>query len=394
MDYLDPYRRHLEPSKDGTGGCSHRDKGRDFTLCDCPIWVYGRLNGEPYRRSIQTNDWERAKRRIDTLLRSPNDAAILPAAAPRTVAAAVKSYLADCVKRSLRPSTLKSYTDTLDDFVELGGVRPIAELDVDLIAAFRDGRDVTPRTQRKEIEHLRAFCAFAMTRKWLADNPAKQIKPAKVDGVATLPFTREEFDKLLTACDQMQAAWKEEVAYVRHRARALVWALVYSGLRVGDVAQLRRAQLEPSGHLVLRVEKTGVPLKVLLHPDAVRDLSSLPAIGGSTKYFFWTGKGKTTTIAGSLRRTIDRLGKIAEVHAHPHRFRDTFAVELLTNGADIRTVQKLLGHQSIRTTELHYAHFVKAHQALLDSATATLDFRPKPARPLLVKPLKNRRRNA
>jgi integrase len=192
----------------------------------------------------------------------------------------------------------------------------------------------------------------------------------------------------------MQAAWREEDAYIRQRARALVWALIYSGLRVGDVAQLRRAQLEPSGHLVLRVEKTGVPLKVLLHADAIRDLESLPANGGNTKYFFWTGRGKVSTITGSLRRTIDRLGKLAGVHAHPHRFRDTFAVELLTQGADIRTVQKLLGHESVRTTELHYAHFVKAHQDLLDRATATLDFRPKPARPLLVKPVKNRRRNA
>jgi integrase/recombinase XerD len=394
MDYLDPYRRHLLPAPDGTGGCLHRTKGRDFTLCDCPIWVYGRLNGEPYRRSLQTADWERAKRRIQILLRSPNDPGVLPAANPRTVEAGVAAYLADCKKRNLEESTLRSYGDVLEAFAAFAGTRNLADVNLDLITAFRDHRDVMPRTQRKEIEYLRAFCAYCIGREWMTKNPAKSLKPALADNVATLPFEKEEIEKLLDAADRMRAAWREEDAYVRQRARALIWALLYSGLRVGDVAQLQRSKLEKSGHLVLRTEKNNVPVKVLLHSDAIRDLESLPANGDSTTYFFWTGKGKKSTIAGSLRRTIDRLGKMADVHAHPHRFRDTFAVELLTGGADIRTVQKLLGHKSVKTTEAHYAHFVKAHQDLLDRATATLDFRPKPARPLLVKPIKNRRRNA
>jgi integrase/recombinase XerD len=139
--------------------------------------------------------------------------------------------------------------------------------------------------------------------------------------------------------------------------------------------------------------KTGVPLKVLLHPDAAQCLTSLPV--QNPEYFFWTGRGQLIRCGKNIRRTIQRLGVLAGVaHAHPHRFRDTFAVQLLTNGADIRTVQLLLGHTSLKTTERHYAHFVAAHQAILDTAAATLDFRPKTARPLLVHSPKRRRRNA
>ena len=58
----------------------------------------------------------------------------------------------------------------------------------------------------------------------------------------------------------------------------------------------------------------------------------------------------------------------------PHRFRDTFAVELLLCGEDIRTVQLLLGHTSLRTTERHYSPFVSAFQQRLDRATAKLKF--------------------
>jgi site-specific recombinase XerD len=140
--------------------------------------------------------------------------------------------------------------------------------------------------------------------------------------------------------------------------------------------------------------KTGVRLKVLLHADAARALRSLPAPGGNPAYFFWSGHGDVDDCSKSLWLTVSRVGKVAEIAAHPHRFRDTFAVELLTNGADIRTVQQLLGHASLRTTELHYAHFVAAHQELLDRAAQTLDFTERTGAPLLVNPIRRTRRNA
>lgn len=228
-----------------------------------------------------------------------------------------------------------------------------------------------------------------MNRGWLLANPARQLKPPAVGDLATLPLSHAEVSRLLLACDQIRGMWSEDTPHVRHRARALVLCLLYSGLRISDVALLRGSALEDSGHLVLHTAKTGVPIKVLLHREAATALRALPAPGGNPAYFFWTGRGSVEHCAKSLGRTITRLGRIADVHAHPHRFRDTFAVELLSNGADIRTVQLLLGNESVRTTEKHYAHFVAAHQALLDSS-----FRTEAARPLPVHAQSNRRRNA
>jgi site-specific recombinase XerD len=324
---------------------------------------------------------------MDALLQNPDaPGVLLPAAKTLTAAKAVKAYLADCAARHLAASTLRSYTDVLEAFVDHIGNRPVSQVDADSIRAFRAHRKVTPRTQRKEIEHLRAFCAFCVANRWMPENPAKLVKPPRIDDVATLPFTEEEVRDLLAACERLRSDQK--------RARALLLVLLYTGLRIGDVAQLRRARIEKTGHLVLRAEKNGVPVKVLLHDDARTALQSLPAPGGNPVHFFWTGKGKVSSIVGSLRRTVERIGELAGVHAHPHRFRDHFAVSLLTGGADMRSVQKLLGHDSIRTTEKHYAHFVPAHQALLDSATARLDFTPPRPRPLLVDPLQHRKRNS
>jgi len=77
---------------------------------------------------------------------------------------------------------------------------------------------------------------------------------------------------------------------------------------------------------------------------------------------------KLETIIGSGRRRLSRLFKLAEIsNGHPHRFRDTFAVELLLTGVPIERVSILLGHESVRTTERNYAPWVRSRQEQLEA---------------------------
>jgi integrase/recombinase XerD len=101
-------------------------------------------------------------------------------------------------------------------------------------------------------------------------------------------------------------------------------------------------------------------------------MNALNAIPDST-YYFWTGLSKPKSTVGDWQRSLKRLFVLAGVpDAHAHRFRDTFSVELLLAGVPIERVSILLGHQSVRITEKHYAPWVCARQEQLEATFAAL----------------------
>lgn len=93
---------------------------------------------------------------------------------------------------------------------------------------------------------------------------------------------------------------------------------------------------------------------------------SLKAVDSPNEYFFWTGQGTKKSVVGDYQRAFKKLYVLAGVkNGHAHRWRDTFAVGLLDNGASLESVSLLLGHQDIKVTQKHYASFVKSRQEQL-----------------------------
>jgi len=204
----------------------------------------------------------------------------------------------------------------------------------------------------------------------MPENFAQELEPPREDGPPTVPFGRDEADQILERCGKIEDDNPQTVE--RTRARAMCLVMLYSGMRISDTIQLKRAAVDlATGKLSLRVMKTGVPLHVRLGKPATEALAALP---GDGEYFFWNDASKLYTAIGNARKTISRVLAVAKVKGHPHRFRDTFSVSLLEKGENLHTVQLLLGHTSIKTTEKHYAPFVESFQRVLDAATSKLDF--------------------
>jgi len=173
-----------------------------------------------------------------------------------------------------------------------------------------------------------------------------------------MPFTREEFRVILSACDK----YPDKLNAVR--LLALVLLLRYSGLRITDAVTLSRDRIT-DGKLFLYTAKAGTPVYCPLPPFVLAALNVIPVAGS---YFFWSGISKPKSAVGDWQRALKRLCRLAQVPTgHAHRFRDTFAVELLLASVPIERVSILLGHQSVRITEKHYAPWVKARQEQLEA---------------------------
>ena len=214
-----------------------------------------------------------------------------------------------------------------------------------ILAGFEGARNVAG---------MRSVFRFAVKRKWIAENPSLDLGTVKaLKTTQKIPFTESEMERILKCAREKSAAVYTFIPVMR-----------FSGLRISDVAMLKTSRLQDE-HLVLRTIKTGTDVKVLL-PTIVADaLRKIPK--RHPEYFFWDGQSKLSSVTDYWRnRKIKPIFKAAKIpNAHPHRFRHTFAVELLRQGTSVTHVADLLGNTE-KIVQKHYSAWTEARQKNLD----------------------------
>ena len=350
------YRRHLE-------SCKHRDKGRRWDQCGCPVWCDGFLGTAEIRQSMKTTDLLDAQERVAGWNRRGSMVEERPVKdEPVTIAHACEAFLADAAAtsgRGLKGPTLYKYQlllRRLQEFSASHGLRYVMELDLDRLTQFRNGWPLDKLAAKKTQSRLLAFCGFCLDRTWLPTNPAMKLtKIGKPDPPPTLPFSREEMARMLHVCG---------ANFTGVQTRALILLLRHSGLRIQDAVTLHSDRIR-DGKLFLRTQKTKTVVWLPLPPVV---LQALETIRGSSKYFFWSGTSNPATCKRYWQRVLGRIYKLAGVQGgHAHRFRDTCAVELLLANVPLERVAVVLGHGSTKVTEKHYSPWVLARQEQLES---------------------------
>lgn len=335
---LKPFRRHLKR-------CSTPTK------CECPVWAYGDFNGKPRQRiSLYTTDWNTGLVRCAELDQAQ------PVKGKKLTAESVDEFLA-CKDGKLAPGSLRLYRICLDKAI--AGLPPVLE-DVTNVAVNRWIGSLTlkPSTIRQQFAVVGVWLRWCHRQGYLSEDVTWNVQKPTQRPHPTMPLTTGETAALLAGCQTSVH-------------RALILTMLYTGLRVGDVAVLERSKVDlRAGRLVLYVAKSGHRVSLKIPPELCAALDALPKRGPTFFGYKSAGAGGRS-IFGIVGRIAKRAGLS---HVHPHRLRDTFACRLLESGADLRTVQHLLGHSTIRTTETHYAPFVASHQLLLDAAVSKLDF--------------------
>jgi Phage integrase, N-terminal SAM-like domain len=196
------------------------------------------------------------------------------------VAEAVEKYLRHCqVKNNVAASTLTSYRVTLEHFLNfLKGRKDqsVATITAQTIRDFLATRaHCTPRTRRKELEHLRFLLWFCVDNDWIAKNPAaakgsRGVRVKVPKGGATMALADEEIDTLLQAADEIDNSNKRWIARARLRAKALILTLAYTGLRIGDVISMLRRDVKRDGSIELEIVKTKTAADSCAEPAGTR----------------------------------------------------------------------------------------------------------------------------
>jgi integrase/recombinase XerD len=325
---------------------------RRYRRCNCPIWCEGTLEGKYLRHSLKTRSWDRASQKIREMEDTGGKTA-----SRITIKKACDDYVADARARSLREPTIYKFErlfQLLQEFAKSEGFEYLDQLDIEVLRRFRQQWKFTNYANRNHVERLRSLLRFAHHSGWIKNNPvpSSQFRSPTVEDIPTLPFSPDEVEAIVKACEVYPGP-------NRSLLKAFVLVMRYTGLRIGDVVTLRRSAV--SGDVVfVRTAKTGTPIRVPIPAECVKALAAIP---GDSEYYFWSGATKPKARVGNFQGMLKTVFKTAAIaNGHAHRFRDTFATELLLARAPIEQVSTLLGHKSIRVTEKHYAPWIAARQ--------------------------------
>lgn len=259
------------------------------------------------------------------------------------------------LKKGKSPHTVKNYIADLSQFQrwfeESTGERfapdKITEVDVRSYRAYlMNVRQLKPSSIRRKLEAIRKFLDWAVKQDIISRNPAKEVEaPASV----TLPprsLSEKDFFRL------RRSFYKEG----NERDIAIFEILANTGIRVSELCSLKLSDVQISerkGKLIVRYGKGQKYREVPLNSDARKALNEyLKSRADENNERLFLGERGPLTPSGVFR-IIKRYARDAGVEVSPHQLRHTFARRLLQSGADIVTVQQILGHANLNTTAVY-----------------------------------------
>ncbi|MDP5231555.1 MAG: site-specific tyrosine recombinase XerD [Cellulophaga sp.] len=273
------------------------------------------------------------------------------------------------IERGLSKNSITNYTldvEKLTLFLEFNEIvdSPI-HIDKTVVQQFiyTIAKEVNPRSQARIISGLKSFFNYLVFEDYRKDNPLDLIEAPKIGRKLPDTLSEDEINELIAAIDVSKPEGE--------RNRAILETLYGCGLRVSELVDLKISDLFFEEDFIKVTGKGDkqrfVPISninkkyINMYKNQIR--IHLKIQKGFDDVLFLNRRGKKLTramiftIIKQLAEKIDLQKTIS-----PHTFRHSFATHLLQNGADLRAIQQMLGHESITTTEV-YMHVDRTHLA-------------------------------
>jgi integrase/recombinase XerD len=275
------------------------------------------------------------------------------------------------IERGLSINSITNYeldVDKLIQYLEINAIT-ISPIDIDYehVQAFiyDSSKYLNARSQSRLISGLRSFFSYLVFEDYRKTNPLDQIESPKIGRKLPDTLSINDIDDLINAIDLTK---EYNGVRIGERNRAILETLYSCGLRVSELTNLKVSDLFFDEGFIKVTGKGNkqrfVPIgqntqKYILIWKEIRSHITIDPKHKDTLFLNNRGKQLTRAMIFTIIKNLAKAINLNKVIS-PHTFRHSFATHLLENGADLRAIQLMLGHESITTTEI-YMHVDRSH---------------------------------
>jgi len=270
-------------------------------------------------------------------------------------------------EKNASPYTLRNYRREIGEFLDFCKGKQISEwdrVDKDVVRdylAWLNGENYAKASVARRLSELRSFCRYLMREKVLLANPFDTVSAPKLPKRMPRFLSGEEVKNLLASPEPSDPQGM--------RDRAILELLYAAGMRVSELVNLNLADMDSTKAQIKVLGKGNKERLVLIGKPAMRAVLSYiregrsKLIGKKTSNALFLNRFGTRLTVRSVQMTLEKYAMRAGIKGDvtPHVLRHTFATHLLDGGADLRSVQELLGHESLSTTQI-YTHVTQPKQ--------------------------------
>ena len=271
------------------------------------------------------------------------------------------------IERGMSPNSIVSYMLDIEKLIRFLSAHELSDTPATITAetlrnfVYQESKELKARSQSRLISSLKSFFKYLMLENYREDYPMEYIDTPKFGMKLPDTLSVEEIDALIAGIDLSTDEG--------HRNRAIIETLYGCGLRVSELVSLRLSDLFFDEGFIRVLGKGNKQRLVPIGSHTQKEINNyllyqrkkVPQVKEFSDIVFLNRRGKQLTramIFTIIRQVAANIGLTKQIS--PHTFRHSFATHLLENGANLRAIQLMLGHESITTAEI-YTHVEHAY---------------------------------